>query len=256
MKLTKESCNQSKESCSQRRPMKMLVVLLWVSILLEVISMSFGCFDVREYYGQGRCAYIVSSMCFALMAIWLAMAITRRKNWARKSYVVMTVLLIALWTMVVCFSSEDYASDNSLVVGAIDAVDNAVILICCCLLFTKKVRVAFGQGVAFERPKAIANVCHCLLYWFVYVMICVGFVVQMIVHDGSEEYVSDCREAAILGSVSARNALVEKVKEEYVAKMIGENDEDKVREKEKEAERFVDEFIENNKPPRKRGGLE
>lgn len=253
MKLTKESCNQSKESCGQRRPMKMLVVLLWVSILLEVISMSFGCFDLREYYGQGRCAYIVSYTCFALMDIWLAMAITRRKNWARKSYIVMTVLLIALWTMVVCFSSEDYASGNSLVVGAIDAINNAVSLICCGLLFTKKVRVAFGQGVAFEGSKAIANVCHCLLYWFVYVMIWVGFVVQMLVHYGSEEHVSDCKKAAILGSVSARDALVETVKEKYVAEMM---DEDKVREKEKEAEKFVDEFIENNKPPRKRGGLE
>lgn len=157
--------------------MQTLIVLLWTAIFFMAIYAAVTCFDVRVYIDSGRSAYVALNICLAFMVMWLAIAIGRRKSWARKSYIVLIALLNVLPVVCSCFSRENsvagnsfVATDNLFVIMAgvetgVNVIVAVILLICLCLLFTKKVRIAFEQDAGLKGARAAANRRHCLLYW-------------------------------------------------------------------------------------------
>ena len=208
-------------------PVQKLIVFLWSGIVLDAISCIIGLFDVREYYALGRVTTFVFKLLFLLIDTWLVIAISRRKSWARK----LNIILGLLGLVFIVWNFNEFLSDNSLI-ALIDLLSLGISAFCVIMCFSKEVRDEFLPDAMLKGPKAIVNRYQCIAYIAVIIVYFVGSCLTAYIigttYYGSAEWVSNCTEAAALGSESARNDLIEKLTDEYVAELPEQSQEDEV----------------------------
>lgn len=186
-----------------------LLYFLGLSLLLSVISLIVGCIDVKEYYFVGTGGAFVLGVAFLGIDIWLYAAVMQRKSWARKSFIVFT-LLCAVGFVLGIQSSVD----GNLIVAVLNVAELLITLYCMYLCFTKEVVAVFKPDSELNDARAVVNTLHCFGYWFACGLVFVVSIVWVRCYDGTDAWVRDCTEAAVAGSSSAREDLIANLAEQ------------------------------------------
>jgi len=236
----KESSGRKHESSKIRR----LIKLIWVSFALLVLEIVVGSSDPRVYYEIGRSAYITFEICGVALAVWLFVGIVKRKSWARKSFIVLTILVDTLF----CLQFKEVVSCNGLI-AFLDIASVVIGSYCVYLLFDKEVRCEFMPDARKNGAEASVNRHQCILYWIAcVVVIIVGFAFEA-GHYGSDEWMYDCAKAAIKGSKEARDALKERCLEIAIKNRPEDQlDEETIQQLAKESDWAVDEILKRAQP--------
>ena len=218
-----------------------LIVLLWVGFIVDLVSTVVGCFDVREYYSVGRFGALTVGLLFIGWCLWHIVAMMHRKSWSRKSFIVLQILITVAY-----FIDVSSNFDRNMIVACLTILSLVLGFYCLFLCFGKEVVKAFLPDSKVKGSRAAVNRYHCASFWiyfFALVIITGGY---MIVHEGSDQWIKDCKEAAIEGSSSARKDLIDKLTEEYSA---GSSDGEQIEKAQDKATREIDQLIKDNKKP-------
>ena len=218
-----------------------LIVLLWVGLIVDMASSLVGCFDVREYYSFGRVGHIVIELLFSGWYMWLIVAMMRRKSWARKSFVLYQILFGALY-----FVDVSDTFTGNLIIAGFNILCLALGFYCVFLCFGKEVVKAFLPDSKVKGSRATVNRYHCASFWFCFIALFITLGGYRFVHEGSDQWIEECKEAAIEGSMSARRDLIDKLTEEY---SNGSSDDEEVEKAQDKATREIDQLIKDNKKP-------
>ena len=153
---------------------KNLVHYLWAVVILDAIS------TVSDLAEASVCENVFGCI-ETLLFIWLTLAVSWRKSWARKLYVCYTSFILLLFS----FAGVGiiYASDGG--VDAVDAVLNniegltivscTIQLYCACqLLFNQKIKLLFESGRKETGAQADTNRLSCILWLLVFAVTWVG----------------------------------------------------------------------------------
>lgn len=170
---------------------------------LSAISTIISCIDIRESYTLGSVGSFVTGAAFWGVEIWLYVAVMNLKSWARKSFIVYTLL----GTVLFLFGIQVGGNDN-LVVTGLDVARLLITLYCVYLLFTKELVAVFKPDSELTDARAVANMIHCIGYWLAFGLIILVDLVWALLHDGTDDWAKDCLEAAVAGSSSAREELI------------------------------------------------
>lgn len=173
-----------------------LMKAIWIAIGLGALSSIIGLIDVQEYYWSGRFGYFLYSGGEVALSIWLAVAIVHRQNWARVTFIVLT--LFACVMQYKFFSTDGNGFCVFLGVAAL-----AIDLFCVLLLLTSKISRCFiplKDGV--RRAKMFLGV---FVVWLV-----ISFGYGLHYQSANEaEFVNNCAEAAAAGSKDAYQTLID-----------------------------------------------
>ena len=187
-----------------------LLNLIRVSLILSALSGIVSCIDIREAYILGRTGTFVISAAFLGLGIWLYLGIMHLKSWARKTFIVYTFLIAALFL----FGIQEGGNENLIVTG-LDVAGILIDLYCVYLLFTKEIVAVFKPDAELNNVRAIVHLAHCIGYWLAFGLIILVGLVWVLVHDGTEDWEKDCLAAAVAGSSSAREDLIAHVANQF-----------------------------------------
>lgn len=215
-----------------------LISLIWISFIISCGSDVIACFDIGEYYSFGRMELFVSNVFEDLLLVWLNFAIMGRKNWARKSFIGLTLGICVLGTL--C-GGEGIIEGENIVRDLLMIISLSIDLYCVYLLFTNEVRLEFQSDSKNCGIEANVDRRHCTAFWVSFGLLGIIYAWWDVKYDGTEAWWDDCRAAAIAGSRNARKELINKYFEKYIDE---ENDET---EAEVKAIREVDYYIKRKK---------
>lgn len=191
----------------QHRPttgkLQNLFNLIRLSLVLSGITLLVSLFDVREYYSLGRMGTFVIYAAFLGMGVWLYVVVIQLKSWARKTYIVLTLIGVLLY---ICGIMS--AADGNLFVAVLNFVSQLIDIYCVCLFFTKEVALAFEPDSKLTDARAVVNMMYCIGYWVANGLVIIAGIVWGIAYNGTDDWNSDCKEAAVAGSASAREDLI------------------------------------------------
>lgn len=180
-----------------------LLNLIKVSLILSALSGIVSCIDIREAYIWGRGGSFVLGTAFWGIEVWLYVAVMHLKSWARKTFIVYTLLVMVLFL----FGMHAGGNDN-LVVTGLNVAGLLINLYCVYLLFTKEFVAVFKPDSELTDARAVTNMIHCIGYWLAFGLIILVSLVWAFLHDGTDDWAKDCLEAAVAGSSSAREELI------------------------------------------------
>ena len=180
-----------------------LLHFIKVSLILSAISAIIRCLDVKEYYFLGRGGAFVLGTAFLGIQIWLYVAVMQRKSWARKSFIVFTLMLAVFFVL----GLQSGGGDNPIVIG-LEVIENLIGLYCVYLCFAKEVVSVFKPDSELNDARAVVNTMHCFGYWIAFGLVIVVSIVWAFCHDGTDDWERDCEKAAVAGSSSAREKLI------------------------------------------------
>ena len=224
--------------------MKLLVYLLWGGVGTSILSLLVGTFDIRECYDDGRIGYFILTGGGVALDAWLAFAISRGKNWARVSSV---ALLVFAWMIIVLAGGPSvFLTREATAVVFLDSVSSVVEIVCAILCLTKPVRSFCKKEILSDSMRS-ANRYLCALFWFCSIAWYIASGVYTSMRVGSGQWIEDCKAAAIEGSMSAREALIDKLTEEY---SDGFSDDEEIEGARDKAASEIDQFIKENKTSR------
>lgn len=215
-----------------------LISLIWISFIISCGSDVIACFDIGEYYSFGRMELFVSNVFEDSLLVWLNFAIMGRKNWARKSFIGLTLGTYVLGTLV---GVEGVLGGENIVLNLLTIISLPIDLYCVYLLFTNEVRFEFQSDSKTRGIEANVDRRHCTAFWVSFGLLSIIYAWWDVKYDGTEAWWDDCRAAAIAGSRNARKELINKYFEKYIDE---ENDET---EAEVKAIREVDYYIKRKK---------
>ena len=223
----------------ENRKFKSLIVLVWLGFAIDLISAAIGCFDVREYYSSGQCGCLVFQLLGLLLSVWLNIALMRRKSWARKAVIVLTIILYfavfllspflewLTYRLELSMGQESHFSlfeslsgsllgDNP-VIGVLDDISGLLSLYCLYLCLSKEVVSVFLMDWKACGTKKIVNWLHGFVWWSSGILLLIGGMFFNVCHKDMEQWKADCVEAAVAGSKSARKEFIDKMVEETTA---------------------------------------
>ena len=188
------------------KPRSPFWILLWTGFVLSVVSAVVD-HDADYVLGAGLSA-VFSAMDIAL-SLWLAVALVKRRRWAKFAYVVVSVLNGLLFALGCC----EFMSDNFLI-DLMDAASLLVIPAVCSglLLFSKPLR---GEFTGRVMPKMV-------FYLMVWLSVAVGFLGLCAFRSADGSCLPRCMEAAKGGSRLAAHDLIELLFEVQAARMEDE----------------------------------
>lgn len=216
--------------------LRKLIFLIWVSFIISWVSDVIACFDVREYYNFGEMCSFLVCIFSGLWGGWLNFAIMERKNWARKSFIG-----ISLWYLGFLSGDAGDSLGENIVCNLLTIISLLIDLYCVYLLSTNEVRLEFQSDSKTCGIKATVDRWHCTAFWISFGLFLIIGVWWDVKYDGTDAWWDDCRAAAVAGSSNARKELINKYFEEYIDE---ENDET---EAEVKAIREVDYYIKRKK---------
>ena len=229
-----------------------LIVLAWALLFVDFLGDAVGLFDVREYYSLGRCGSAVLSGSLWVLEAWLCFALAWRKDWARKTYIVWSIvwaILASVWGILMLGEGID----GNLLVWAFDVVSIPFAVYCVYLLFCKDVVAAFLPSSRPHGSWLSANRFQCIAWWASLILVVAGVVCLMSIHEETGQWMADCKAAAVAGSRQAREEWIEKIVGETMLESgLTEDDagyEEKRTEEAKEAGKTVDRYIRENRKP-------
>jgi len=180
-----------------------LLQLIVLTLVLSVISKIICCIDIRECYGLGRTGLILFEGASLGIQIWLYVALKQLKSWARKSLIVFNLFGAASFVLGIGSGFENlFVFLLSIAVCLID-------LYCVYLCFQEDVVAVFKPDSELNDARAVVNTMHCFGFWFAEGLMIVACVIWMFLYRGTEAWVRDCSAAAVAGSSSARESLID-----------------------------------------------
>ena len=176
--------------------------LIVLTLGLSAISTIIGCIDIRECYHCGKVGYFLFEVASLGIQIWLYVAVTQLKSWARKSLIVYNLAGAIVFVLGIGSGFENlFVFMLSVTVCLID-------LYCVYLCFQKEVVAIFKPDSELNDARAVVNTMHCFGFWSVGVLLIVVVVVWVYLYQGTEAWNRDCTAAAVAGSSSARESLI------------------------------------------------
>ena len=212
-----------------------LISLMWLAIILSGVSAILACFNVRDYYSYGKIPHFIFNLAMLGMDIWLCMAMMRRKNWARISYIVIasTATAFTLLGLKRVFADLTFA-------GVIDLGELLLTIYCAFLCFSEEVREAFKHSRLAKGTSAQVNKYQCIFYWVSIFILILIMVIWSVAYEGSEAWSDDSVEAMLAGSSDARDDVIQFVTEQCEAEGVDCTEEDVIE--------YIDNYIEENSP--------
>lgn len=193
--------------------------LLWLEIAIGAISSLIGLLDVREYYANGRMAFFLVSLFGVIVDVWLVMAISRRKSWARKTYLVLTILGLTSTVLTVCFSNYTFLVSDNFLICLADFASDAISAYCVYLFFVPDIKAEFLPDSEKTGAEATINRYQCIAYISTILVGSVIFLVMDSVHQDSEQIVDDMVAAAAKGSKEAKDSFIDILHDVYVSEL-------------------------------------
>lgn len=179
-----------------------MLQLIAVTIFLSIISTIVSCIDIRESYSLGRVGCFLFGVASLAIQIWLYVAVTQRKSWARKSLIVFNLIGAFFFVLGIGAGVENFfVFMLSIAVCLID-------LYCVYLCFQEEVVAVFKPDSELTDARAMVNTMHCFGFWIADVLMIVVGVIWMILYQGTDAWDRDCTAAAVAGSSSAREELI------------------------------------------------
>jgi len=163
-----------------------LITLLWIGFVVSTLSDALELFDVRYYYSLGRVGTAVGALALTTLHLWLVLAIVRNRQWAMIAYGILTVFLIVVagrgfW----CYGFQN------VLIGTLDLVSLGIDAACVALCFC----------VAPTAVKSSGGAWCCWLAAALSFLVCMAF--YAVRHEGSDEWIDDCKRAMAAGSCEA-----------------------------------------------------
>ena len=181
---------------------KNLLRLIVLSLVLSAISTIIGCIDIRECCHCGRVGHFLLNAASLGIQIWLYMAVTQLKSWARKSLIVLNL------ACAIVFVLEIGSGFENLFVFMLSVARCLIDLYCVYLCFQKEVVAVFKPDSELNDARAVVNTMHCFGFWAAEVLMIIVSVVWVYLYQGSDAWDRDCTAAAAAGSSSARESLI------------------------------------------------
>ena len=188
-----------------------LISLIWISFIISCGSDVIRCFDIGEYYSFGRMELFVFNVFDGLLGVWLNFAIMGRKNWARKSFIG-----ISLWYLGFLSGDAGDSLGENIVCNLLTIISLLIDLYCVYLLSTKEARLEFQSDSKTCGIKATVDRRHCTAFWISSGLFFIIGVWWVLKYDGTDAWWGNCRAAAVAGSSNARKELINKYFEEYI----------------------------------------
>ena len=188
------------------KPRSAFGILLWTGFALSVVSAVID-HDADYVLGAGLSA--VFSVTDILLSLWVAVALVKRRRWAKFAYVVVAVLNGLLFAL----GCSEFMFDNFFI-DLMDAASLLVIPAVCSamLLFSKPLR---GEFTGRVMPRLT-------FYLTVWLSVTVGFLGLCVFSSSNDSYLPRCMEAAKGGSRLAAHDLMEMLFEVQAARMEDE----------------------------------
>ena len=180
-----------------------MLQLIAVTIFLSIISTIVSCIDIRESYSLGRVGCFLFGVASLAIQIWLYVALKQLKSWARKSLIAFNLLGAAFFVLGIGSGFENlFVFILGIVVCLIDLYN-------VCLCFQEEVVAVFKPDSELKDARAVVNTMHCFGFWLAEGLVIVAGVIWVILHQGTDAWDRDCTAAAVAGSSSAREELIE-----------------------------------------------
>ena len=184
---------------------KKMLRLIVLTMVLSAISTIVSCIDIRECYYFGRVGCFTFEVASLGIQIWLYVAVTQLKSWARKSFIVFNLVAAVFFVFGIGGGFENlFVFMLSVAVCLID-------LYCVYLCFQKEVIAVFKPDSELNDVRAVVNTMHCFGFWSAEVLMIVVCVVWVRIYQGTDAWERDCTAAAVAGSSSARESLISRV---------------------------------------------
>lgn len=177
-----------------------LLSLLWISAIVSAISTLLGCLDVKEYYALGCFGTFIFNVFFLAIDIWLYVAMMHRKSWARKTFVVLTIINVAM-TLLSGF-------DMSFIMLSLTLISMAIQIYCVYLCFDKEVVAAYKIDSEAQGLLAVVNRHQCTAYILTLIGCAIINSVCVSMRYGSKAWGEDCTAALLAGSSNAKEDMI------------------------------------------------
>lgn len=141
--------------------------LLLIALAFNTMS---DLMNVKEHVSAAG-IYILETIKNFLMGLWLIIAMSRKQNWARKTFITLNgILPIVVLTLLFFFPDESADEDISMLNVIVSFVAFLISVWCVCLCFSKDIRNVFLDHSRVADSKAVANRYHYIAYGAVYVI--------------------------------------------------------------------------------------
>ncbi len=208
----KSAVSETVDGTKECAKMQRLLRLMRWTLGIGVASSLVGCMDPSEYYPVGRQGALIFGLGETGLAFWLYYSVKGRRSWARRSFIVVTVLTTVLYIL----GLQAGGSENILLT-LLSVSGTVIALYCAYLCLTKEVASVFAPDARADGPQATANMLQCAGYWGGYGVLIIALVVMFMNHYGTDAWEEDCLKAAANGSSSAREDLIERIAEDLSA---------------------------------------
>lgn len=206
---TQEPTSQPAAAPVVRSPFDKLLLGVKVAIGLSCVSALASIRNPVDYYDLGKSGTFIVSLFMLGLFVWLYKALVSKESWARLTFIVYTALIVGL-------SALSFSSSELTVAGFLDGLASLALAYCVFLCFSPEVKSLFPPVVQPDEAMRSRARQRCQFFWGAFVaMIITAFVIASN-HEGSQEWIEDCRKAAVAGSESARNDLAESIMDEMM----------------------------------------
>ena len=184
--------------------LKKLLALIILGLVLDGIALLVSLLDVKEYYALGRMGTFVVMAAFIGIGVWLCVAVAQLKSWARKTYIILTLIGVLLY---ICGIKS--AADGNLLVTVLGFARHLIAIYCVCLCFAKEVVAAFEPDSKLSDTRAVLNTIHCIGYLAATLLLWIVTIAWRFIYHGTPNWAVDCEQAAVAGSSCARADFIE-----------------------------------------------
>ena len=198
---TQEPTSQPAAAPVVRSPFDKLLLGVKVAIGLACVSALVSLGYPIDYYDLGRSGTFIVNLFMLGLFVWLYKALASKESWTRLSFIVYAALIVGL-------SALSFSSSELTAAGFFDGLASLALAYCVFLCFSPEVKSLFPPVVQPDETMRSRARQRCQFFWGAFVaMIITAFVIASN-HEGSQEWIEDCRKAAVAGSESAREDLV------------------------------------------------
>lgn len=206
---TQEPTSQPTAAPVSRSPFEKLLLGVKVAIGLACVSALVSFCTPIDYYDLGRSGTFIVNLFMLGLFVWLYKALVSKESWTRLSFIVYAALIVGL-------SALSFSSSELTPAGFFNGLASLALSYCVFLCFSPEVKSLFPPIVQPDEAMRSRARQRCQFFWGAFVaMIVVTFAIGLN-HRGSSEWLEDCRKAAVDGSESAREDLVNVFAEELM----------------------------------------
>lgn len=206
---TQEPTSQPTAAPVSRSPFEKLLLGEKVVIGLACVSALVSFCTPIDYYDLGRSGTFIVNLFMLGLFVWLYKALVSKESWTRLTFIVYAALIVG-------FSALSFSSSELTPAGFFNGLASLALAYCVFLCFSPEVKSLFPPVVQPDEAMRSRARQRCQFFWGAFVAMIIIAVVIARNHRGSPEWREDCRKAAVAGSESAREDLVNVFAEELM----------------------------------------